>query len=132
DNGFDAISMSFACSPLEAFELKKRIQQRVQKGGIRKIPLIFAKLETIFSVSPDDAGRFLTAQRLAQPSVYKKKISTKDISRYKYLIKKYKARPIDALCDVFDGAMVARGDLAVEANKYRVPVYQQQIIQACR
>ncbi len=38
---------------------------------------------------------------------------------------------LDAILSIADGAMVARGDLAIEAATERVPVYQKDIISRC-
>jgi pyruvate kinase len=40
-------------------------------------------------------------------------------------------RNIDAIIEVTDGIMVARGDLGIEAQEEMVPIYQKQIIRKC-
>ncbi len=69
-----------------------------------------------------------------------------DILELRYILKKAKAENIkiiakietqeaienlDAILDVADGAMVARGDLAVEVSAERVPILQKIIIRKC-
>src|SRR5262249_1414864 len=39
---------------------------------------------------------------------------------------------LDEILDVADGAMVARGDLALQVGRHHVPAIQKQVIAACR
>jgi pyruvate kinase/uncharacterized protein YjbK len=134
DNDFDLICVSFVCSPLEYFELKKRMMdlKKNRKTGDWHPPLIFAKIETIFSVDKNEAEHYCRTKGLKDQKVYEKRVAEEDHKRYLRLIDLYIEDPIKAICETFDGVMVARGDLAVEADKYHVPFYQKAIIEACR
>ena len=138
ENNFDLICVSFVCSPLEYFQLKKKIEdysntsKKNGKNDNKKSPLIFAKIETIFAVEPAEAKRYCQENKLDSKKVYGQCVHPKDQQRYTSLIKLYEENPIKAICETFDGVMVARGDLAVEADKYRVPFYQKAIIECCR
>lgn len=130
---FDLVCVSFVCSPLEYFKLKKEIAD-LKKDGEKNNwePLIFAKIETIFAVDPKASKKFCRLNKLDRKEFYGDRILKEDYERYEGLIKLYKKNPIKAICETFDGVMVARGDLAVEANKYCVPFYQKSIVDACR
>ncbi|UCH95171.1 MAG: CYTH domain-containing protein [Candidatus Aminicenantes bacterium] len=134
ENDFDLICVSFVCSPLEYFELKKRIVDlnKNRKTEERHSPLIFAKIETIFAVDKDEAINYCKAKGLKDQKVYEKRVAEKDHERYLRLIDLYIENPIKAICETYDGVVVARGDLAVEADKYHVPFYQKAIINVCR
>ncbi|UCH95172.1 MAG: hypothetical protein JSV88_33690 [Candidatus Aminicenantes bacterium] len=134
ENDFDLICVSFVCSPLEYFELKKRIVdlKKNREKDDWQPPLIFAKIETIFAVDKDEAKNYCQSKGLKNQNVYKERVSKEDHERYLRLIELYEENPIKAICETFDGIMVARGDLAVEADKYRVPFYQKNIIEASR
>ena len=133
DNEIDFISLSFACSPLEAFQLRREIQEYCKSPG-RNLPepRLFAKFESIFSVLPKEAERFAEERKLLDEKVIVNSVAPEQQHRYRQLIRLYRKNPIEAICDAFDGAMIARGDLAVEAYKYDVPFYQTDIIHACR
>jgi pyruvate kinase len=133
-NNIDLICVSFVCSPLEYFELKKKMDDFKKNEGKNNWhrPLIFAKIETIFAVNEDEAVKYFQAKDLNDRKVCEKRIAKEDRNRYLRLIDLYVKNPIKAICETFDGVMVARGDLAVEADKYHVPFYQKGIINACR
>ena len=39
---------------------------------------------------------------------------------------------LDAIVNLSDGIMVARGDLGVEMNAWDVPIIQRQIVESCK
>jgi len=129
--GADIISLSFVCSPSDAIDLKAIIKQskqqirddrdfmRDQTAIYRKyiaeehdIP-IFAKIETAFAVNYKDSVQYASARGRPEldPTIHD---------------------PLVEIADRFDGLMVARGDLAVEVEKYAVPELQRRIIRAAR
>jgi pyruvate kinase len=101
--GFDVISVSFVCSPLEAFQVRHEIRkfndQKLKRFAQPTVfqPTVFAKIETRFAIDCGQAHRFADHNELDNWERYGR------------------------FCEAFDGVMVARGDLAVEANKYDVP-----------
>lgn len=126
--GADVISLSFVCSSSDANDLREEISRaktRIRKDqGFMKgksalyyryisddheVP-IFAKIETAFAVIPGEARKYAKAKSLTAPSNDTRALLAKIAER-------------------FDGLMVARGDLAVEVEKYRVPEIQRQIIE---
>jgi len=126
--GADVISLSFVCSPSDADDLRKEILQAKRKILKDKqfmegrsvlyrryiseeyaVP-IFAKIETAFAVLANEGRRYAAAKSLTVP-------------------RKTSWKPLREIANKFDGLMVARGDLAVEVEKYRVPELQRQIIE---
>ncbi|MCI0490519.1 MAG: pyruvate kinase, partial [Blastocatellia bacterium] len=126
--GADIISLSFVCSPLDADNLREIInakketilkdesflatQSELYQRYISKeheIP-IFAKIETAFAVLQEEARRYAKEQEIEVPI-------NKDWN------------PLLEIAERFNGLMVARGDLAVEVEKYKVPELQRQIIE---
>ncbi|MCK4765458.1 MAG: CYTH domain-containing protein [Candidatus Aminicenantes bacterium] len=134
EHDFDLICVSFVCSPLEFFELKKKMveQKKESKRDDWEPPLIFAKIETTFTVDAAKAKNYCDKKRLKERETYIDKVLETDHDSYRKLISLYEKDPIKAICETFDGVMVARGDLAVEADKYCVPFYQKAIVEACR
>jgi pyruvate kinase len=134
EKDFDLIGVSFVCSPLEYFELKKRMAdfKKNRKTGDWHPPLIFARIETIFAVDKDEAKNYCQTKGLKDERMYEKRVAKEDHKRYLRLIDLYIENPIKAICETFDGVMIARGNLAVEVDKYHVPFYQKAIINACR
>lgn len=126
--GADIISLSFVCATHDAVELRNAIGASISellqpqneiflrdKSPLyrrylerHEIP-IFAKIETAYAVDP------LAAEMYAK---------RKHLERYE--------DPLRAIAEEFDGLMVARGDLAVELEKYQVPYWQRQIIRTAR
>jgi pyruvate kinase len=131
-NEVDAIALSSACSPLDAFHARKLMHEARPDVHRDRLPLVFAKFEAVFAVSPDEAKRYMAQTALGAVSTYSEKVLPEDRDRYLSLLGAYTEEPAEAICDAFDGAVVARGDLAVDANRYLVPFYQQRIIDACR
>jgi pyruvate kinase len=131
--GFDVISVSFVCSPLEAFQVRHQIREfnRGRESPVQ--PLVFAKIETGFSVDPALAQRFAKENDLKNWGRYGQFFSDeKEWNDYLEMLTLYEKNPIVAICEAFDGVMVARGDLAVEADKYDVPSFQEAIIRSAR
>jgi len=132
--GADIISLSFVCSPYDADALKEKVnavkrkidtdpayqdflarQSNVYREYIsyeHHIPL-FAKIETAFAVDYDECARYAEARKRPGPNA---------------IIRD----PLKEIADRFDGLMVARGDLAVEVEKYAVPSLQRRIIEVAR
>jgi pyruvate kinase len=132
--GADIISLSFVCSPYDADALKDKVnavkrkidtdpayqdrlarQSSVYREYIRPehhIPL-FAKIETAFAVDYEECKRYAEARRRPAPNATI-------------------CDPLKEIADRFDGLMVARGDLAVEVEKYAVPSLQRRIIEVAR
>lgn len=126
--GVDAISLSFVCHSSDADALRKTIEEKKKliqqdRNFILSKPStyrryisdeymipIFAKIETVFAVDWDKAKEYAQQKGLENPKVY----------------------PVEAIANSFDGLMVARGDLAVEVDKYKVPYYQRKIIEIAR
>lgn len=124
--GADIISLSFVCSSYDANYLRNiinkskeeikndkefmKIQSEAYHRYIKEhqIP-IFAKIETAYAVLPEEARKYAKEKKLNIPT-------------------DENWNPIRAIAEVFDGLMVARGDLAVEVEKYKVPELQRQII----
>lgn len=129
--GADVISLSFVCLPDDARDLRDKIRNQRLDIDIdaeftakqsatfhrylsknHEIP-IFAKIETAFAVDYDLAVRYARRRGRLQPDP-----AIHD--------------PLIEIAEHFDGLMVARGDLAVEVEKYAVPDLQRRIIRVAR
>lgn len=126
--GADIISLSFVCTSNDAFKLRDIIRQKKEKirndkkfmarqsdifrryiSDAYQIP-IFAKIETAFAVIPEEAKRYATKVGMG-------KAMDADCD------------PLSKIADAFDGLMVARGDLALEVSKEKIPQLQRKIIE---
>lgn len=88
--------------------------------GVDFIALSFVKS----AADVEDLRRLIAKQEKTKPSMVKTKIIAK-IERADAV------RHLDAIIDVADGIMVARGDLGIELPPSEVPILQKQIIAKC-
>jgi len=125
--GADIVSLSFVCAASDGDDLRKLIKEAKKKAhdndefmkgqtdlyhryvrDEHEVP-IFAKIETAYAVDSKEAIRFAKRKGLSTS-----KAGNRD--------------PLHEIAEKFDGLMVARGDLAVEVEKYEVPELQRRII----
>jgi hypothetical protein len=93
---------------------------------------VFGGFATASAVSPADARSYFDARKLWAESTWGSRILPEDRARYFSLLETYVDRPIEAICEAFDGALVARDALAANADRFEVPFHQKHIIDVCR